>query len=150
MKAVHTVKIHSSGRGNRKRNSIIASLGLVAILCQSGCAVHYYDKQTGTEHLWGFGHMRTKVSPANEHVRSLVTGVQTVGVGIGIGQEDYSIAVGMSERLRLTVADDTAVRLDWPDHDFFKVQVGTRLDSISMAGTNSPSNQETTPTQNKP
>ncbi len=32
----------------------------------TGCAVHYYDQATGTEHLWGFGHLKMAVHPSNE------------------------------------------------------------------------------------
>ena len=45
------------------------------IVFASGCAVHYYDKETGTEHLWGFGHLRMKAEPSNDAVvRLVVTG----------------------------------------------------------------------------
>jgi hypothetical protein len=38
---------------------LIAGAFLVPFVC-SGCAVHYYSASTGTEHLWGFGHLKTR------------------------------------------------------------------------------------------
>ena len=38
----------------------------------AGCAVHYFDEATGTEHNWGFGHLKIKVAPPDEGLRALV------------------------------------------------------------------------------
>lgn len=96
-------------------------------LLTSGCAVHYYDKATGTEHLWGFGHMKMKVAPSGEGVRAIVKGTQTLGLGVGLGREDYYLSAGWSSQRILRVADDTCVRFEWPTADFFNVRVGTNF-----------------------
>ncbi|MFT4589665.1 MAG: hypothetical protein ACI8QF_003782, partial [Limisphaerales bacterium] len=52
-----------------------AVLAAVSLAFASGCAVHYYDKETGTEHLWGFGHLRMKAEPSEDGVvRAVMTG----------------------------------------------------------------------------
>ena len=58
------------------------------VLLNGGCAIHYFDSETGTEHIWGFGHMQMKVSASNEGVRAIVRGTETVGVAIGVGEDE--------------------------------------------------------------
>jgi len=90
-----------------------------------GCALHYYDAKTGTEHLWGFGHMKLKAAPPAEGVRAVVKGTESLGLDIGAGQDDYRIAVGWHSRRQIVVSSNTTVRLEWPNGDFFNVRVGS-------------------------
>src|SRR5262245_15830448 len=60
---------------------------LVAIL--GGCAIHYYDKETQAEHIWGFGHMKLKASVPQEGTRAIVKQTELLGLGIGVGSEHY-------------------------------------------------------------
>jgi hypothetical protein len=106
----------------------------------SGCAVHYFDTKSGTEHLWGFGHMKMKVVPPNEGVQAVVKGTETLGFNLAAGQEDYHIGLGWDYRRRIVVSSNAAVRLEWPNGDFFNVRVGT----IPPFATNSsPNNAKT-------
>ena len=102
---------------------------LLALCCEllftPGCAVHYYDRTSGTEHLWGFGHLKMKAAPPNEGVQALVKGIETLGVNLGAGQEDYHIGLGWDYRRRIVISSNAAVRLEWPNGDFFNVRVGT-------------------------
>jgi len=90
-----------------------------------GCAMHYYDKATGTEHLWGFGHLKMKSAPPNEGVQAVVKGTETLGFSLGAGQEDYHIGLGWDYRRRIVVGSNASVRLEWPNGNFFNVRVGT-------------------------
>jgi hypothetical protein len=92
----------------------------------SGCAIHYYDSRTGTEHLWGFGHLKMKSPPPNEGTKAVVTGVEMIGAGVQAGNEDYGISLGWTSHRKIAVGDDASVRLEWPDADFFNVRVGTK------------------------
>ncbi len=99
---------------------------LVSLLTQAiGCAVHYYDTKSGTEHLWGFGHMKMKAPPPNEGVQTVVKGTETLGLSLGAGQEDCHVGLGWDYRRRLSVSSNATVRLEWPTGDFFNVRVGT-------------------------
>lgn len=98
---------------------LAASLPLV-----NGCAVHYYDPKSGTEHLWGFGHMQLKVAPPAEGVQAVVKGTESLGLDIGAGQDDYRIALGWHRRRQIVVGSNAAVRFEWPNGDFFNTRVG--------------------------
>lgn len=121
----------------------LSSLVALATLLAStaGCAVHYYDKSTATEHLWGFGHFKMKAAPPNEGVLAFVNGVETLGFDLGLGQEDRHISVGWDLSRRITISSNAAVRLEWPNGDFFRVRVGTAppFRSSSSSVTESPS-----------
>jgi hypothetical protein len=91
-----------------------------------GCGLHYYDPDTGVNHLWGVGHLKMKLTSPAEGVRATVTGVQLLGVGVGVGQTNYYAQVGWSDiRLLRILHESTCVRLDWPSNDMFSIRVGT-------------------------
>jgi len=100
----------------------------------SGCAIHYFDPETGTEHLWGFGHLKMKVSTPNEGMQAVVRHTGTVGIAAGyLDQEGYIQAgVHWTERLDV-ISEDTAIRFEWPDNDLFNVRVGSELPALFTA-----------------
>lgn len=114
------------GRGT---GSNFGAVKWLALLCGlffiSGCALHYYDKKSGTEHLWGLGHMKMKAAPPNEGVQAVVKGTEMLGFHIGAGQEEYHIGLGWDYRRRIVISSNATVRLEWPNGDFFNVRVGT-------------------------
>ncbi len=92
----------------------------------AGCGVHYYDPDSGIDHVWGLGHMKMKLATPEEGVRAAVTGVQLIGLGIGAGRNDYYAQIGWRDaRMFKVLQDSTCVRLDWPSTDFFSIRVGT-------------------------
>jgi hypothetical protein len=99
-----------------------------SVLCASGCAIHYFDPATGTEHLWGFGHMKMKVAAPNEGLQAVVHGTGTVGIALGTLERQSYFHVGVQRRERLDVVDeDTAIRFEWPTNDLFHVRVGSEF-----------------------
>jgi hypothetical protein len=106
----------------------------------AGCAVHYYDKATGTENLWGFGHLKMAVHPSDEGVAAVVKGTQTLGLGLGVGRQDYYLTAGWSNQRYITVAENTSVRFEWPNADFFNIRVGTNFPTMARS-TNNPGNK---------
>jgi hypothetical protein len=100
------------------------SLAILAALF-TGCAVHYYDPRTGTEHLWGFGHMKMKSAPVDASATAVVSGVQTLGLSVGAGRDEAHITAGWDNRRRIILSTNASVSLLWPDEDFFNVRVGT-------------------------
>lgn len=91
-----------------------------------GCGVHYYDPDSGVDHVWGIGHLQMKLATPEEGVRAAVTGVQLIGFGIGAGRSDYYAQIGWRDaRMLRVLQESTCVRLDWPTSDIFSIRVGT-------------------------
>lgn len=94
-------------------------------LMPTGCAIHYYDKRTGTEHVWGLAHMRMKSAPVDDGIGAVVTGVETHGLSVGLGSQESHVTAGWDNRRRIVMGSNAAVRLEWPNSSFFNVRVGT-------------------------
>ena len=94
----------------------------------SGCAIQYYDRASGTDHLWGFGHLKMKATPPQEGVRATIKGTEVLGVGLAVGREDYFLSTGWNNQRKLSVIDtNTCIRLEWPSSDLFRVRIGTNF-----------------------
>lgn len=98
---------------------------LVVLMGTAGCAVHYYDRKTGTEHVWGVGHMTMKVVPPNEGVQAVVRSTSTAGLAVGSCDGQPYVALGWAAQQRVEVLDEnTAIRFEWPD-GFNSIRVGS-------------------------
>src|SRR5258708_18511956 len=104
---------------NLDRNYHNAELLLALLSCllamSTGCAVHYYDKQTGTEHLWGFGHLKMRAvpqrgdeSPFTNAVIAFVTGVRTLGFQLGAGEDFGGLVAGWDSRSRIVINSENS------------------------------------------
>lgn len=103
-------------------------LGLLIVLLGAGCAIHYFDPTTGTEHVWGVGHLKMKVGPPAEGLQAVVRGSDVVGLSVGRADQQTYFTLGWHRTQRLDVLQEsTAVRLAWPDGDFVNVRVGSRF-----------------------
>lgn len=107
-----------------KFNKFAISISILALT--SGCAFQYYDADTQTDHIWGFGHMAMKAEPPSEDVKAVVKGSQIIGFSVGTRKEQQFLTFGYENAQRLEVVHpDTALRLEWPDSDLFKVRIGS-------------------------
>jgi hypothetical protein len=121
---------------------VTRSVTCALLLFSGGCALHYYDKSSATEHLWGFGHMKMRAVPQRHDeppfsnaVIAFVTGVRTAGLNFGAGSEFAGIGAGWDSRSRLIIrAEGAEFFLLWPTNtvrlpqdlkDFFTVRVGS-------------------------
>jgi hypothetical protein len=93
-----------------------------------GCAVHYYEEDTGIEHIWGFGHMKMKASKPSEELQAVVHGTDVLGVSIGKADKHGYFTVGW-QRLEFidVLKESTSIRLEWPDNTFGNVRVGSKF-----------------------
>lgn len=94
-----------------------------------GCAVHHYDAQSGTEDIWGIGHMRMKLGAPSQGVRAVISGTDVVGLAGGFGDEFFMLFGWERESHVRVVDENTSVRLEWPNADLFNVRVGSELPS---------------------
>lgn len=112
-------------------------LGL-PIFLQFGCAIHYHDAKTGTEHVWGLAHVKMRVAliegppglpAAPAPPPAVATQVDTFGLGLHFGNgapgADSGLSLGWDRRTRLLAPDDTALSLEWPTSRLFDVRVGS-------------------------
>ena len=101
---------------------------LFALAVVSGCAIHYYDKDTGVQHIWGFGHMTMKAAKPNEGLQAVVHGADLLGLSIGKADKHSFLTAGW-QRLRFieVLKQSTSIRLEWPDSSFLKVRVGSKF-----------------------
>lgn len=102
------------------------SVLIVATTALGGCAIHHFDSDTGTEHVWGFGHMKMKVGVPNEGVRVAIRATDTFGLSAGLGDGDGAAVLGYHSLRHLKVVHENAsVRLEWPNSDLFNIRVGS-------------------------
>lgn len=91
----------------------------------NGCALHYYDKETGAEHIYGFGHMVMKVTPQTDAHKAVVLGTDLMGLGFGQNREGGFLSFGWNSQRRIAIFDDnTTVDLIWPDSSFLNTRIG--------------------------
>jgi len=106
------------------RIMLIASVFFVL----TGCAVHYYDTATGTEHIWGFGHMKMKATKPNESLQAVVYGTDTIGVSIGKAANQNYLTIGWQNLEYIDILkESTSIRLEWPNSDFINVRIGSKF-----------------------
>lgn len=115
----------------------------------AGCGIHYYDTRTGTEHLWGFGHLRMRVVPPTNGPQAVVKGYTVVGGKVGGSADDYGVAFGYDSRRLIQIAPEGArFTLEWPDASFFNVRIGTNTPFLDAPA--SPLSPDPTPTPTEP
>lgn len=114
-----------------RRLRVVGTLLLPAALTlsQSGCALRYYDAQSGTEHIWGLAHVKMRVAPAaGSPAPSLATQSETVGLGLHLGSgaadTGSGLALGWDRRTRVVLPEDGAMSLEWTSTQLFDVRVG--------------------------
>ena len=103
-------------------------MSLLLAVALNGCAIHYYDTDTQTEHVWGVGHMMMKAAQSNEGLEAIVHGTDAVGISIGKTSRQSYFTIGWQRLQYIDVLNEsTAVRLEWPDGTFANVRVGSKF-----------------------
>lgn len=99
---------------------------LTASVLASSCAIHYYDKESEAEHIFGFGHLVMKASsPKNSH-QAIVQGSDIWGLGLGTKDNGAFFSLGWDSVRKIKIIDkNTIVDLRWPDSDFFNTRIGS-------------------------
>jgi len=101
---------------------------LVPIQMLSGCAIHSYDKKTGTEHVWGIGHVALRVIDENEGLQGVVRETEFVGLALSSCPEELFIGAGYNKQQRLHIIDaDAQIRLEWPTADMLNIRIGSEF-----------------------
>jgi hypothetical protein len=98
---------------------------IAATFLLAGCAYRYVDA-SGTEHLWGIGHLTARVTRPTGELRATVTGASTVGLAIGAMPDEGYVALGYAHQERVQLADDALVCIARPQLGALGIHVGSR------------------------
>lgn len=100
-----------------------------AIVCVhlAGCAVYYRDRDSGAEHIWGFGHLSMKVIPPVEEKQAIIQRTTLTGVAVGMDNGSLGMSVGFNQREHILIYDENvAITIQRPpSNDFFYFKIGT-------------------------
>jgi hypothetical protein len=104
----------------------IGILVLIGLLL-SGCAVYYRDRDTGAEHIWGFGHLSVKTVPPSKGKQALVQRMTLTGIAAGLDNGSLGMSAGWDRREHILIYDENAaVTIQRPpSNDFFYFKIGT-------------------------
>jgi len=106
---------------------IIFLSAVVAVFTCGGCAVHYFDADNNTEHIWGMGHMAMKIGAPHEGLKAVACRTDVVGVAVGSLQNDVHLELGWGARQRIEIVDEnTALCLAWPRGSFYNARIGSK------------------------
>lgn len=93
-------------------------LVLVLLFHISGCVVYYHDIETGADHIWGIGHLATKVSEPDNGKQAVIRKATLAGIALGIEEESLGMSVGWNQRERIVIYDEnTSISIQKPDSD---------------------------------
>jgi hypothetical protein len=93
----------------------------------TNCALYYRDIESGTDHLWGFGHLATKISEPNDKKQAVIRQVTLAGFGLDVEDESFEISAGwhQSERIHL-YEENAAISIQRPENgDSFLFKFGS-------------------------
>jgi hypothetical protein len=124
---------------NKKFMLIVVFLNIL-----ESCAVYYHDEKTGAEHIWGFGHIVTKVAPPKEGSKAVIRRASLAGLMAGIENEAFDISAGWNSRERITVYDaNSSLRIERPpSDDFFLFKIGSYPPALRTTRTNNQLNDK--------
>jgi hypothetical protein len=103
-----------------------ATFALIGLLLSS-CAIYYRDRDTGAEHIWGFGHLSVKTLPPNEGKQALVQRMTLTGIAVGMDNGSLGVSAGYDRREHILVFDENAAMTieRHPSNDFFNFKIRT-------------------------
>jgi hypothetical protein len=93
----------------------------------SGCAVYYRDRDSGAEHIWGFGHLSMKVISPNEGKQGIVQRTTLTGIAVGSDNGSLGFSIGWDQREHILIYEENAALTIErpPSNDFFYFKIGT-------------------------
>jgi len=101
---------------------------IMLFLSLSSCGIYYRDEETGAEHIWGIGHLATKVSAPEDGKQAVIRKATLAGISFGVEEGAIGTSVGWDQRERIAIYDEnTAISILRPKEDnFFLFKFGTQ------------------------
>lgn len=106
---------------------VSTSILLIIELLMSSCAIYYRDRDTGAEHIFGFGHLSVKTSPPKEGKQALIQRMTLTGLAAGLDNGALGVSAGWDRREHILIYDEnTAITIQRPpSNEFFYFKIGT-------------------------
>ncbi len=126
----------------------IGMLVLVGFLL-SGCAIYYRDRDTGAEHIFGFGHLSVKTIPPHEGKQAIVQRMTLTGLAAGLDNGSLGVSVGYDRREHILISgDNTAITIEsHPSKDYFYFKIGTYPSGLGYFQSNTSTQDKKEPKQ---
>ncbi|MGJ0514366.1 MAG: hypothetical protein ACR65O_01300 [Methylomicrobium sp.] len=101
---------------------------IILILSVSSCGIYYRDEETGAEHIWGIGHLATKVTAPENGKQAVIRKATLAGIAFGLEEGAVGTSVGWDQRERIAIYDEnTAIAIQRPEDDnFFLFKFGAQ------------------------
>jgi hypothetical protein len=109
-------------------NLTLFILILILIITLPGCAIYYWDAKTGAEHIWGIGHLATKISAPEDGKQVVISKATLVGINFGIEEGKIGVSTGWDKRERIMIYDgNTSISILRPENNnFFLFKFGSQ------------------------
>lgn len=123
------------------------SMLLFVGILMSSCAVYYRDRDTGAEHIWGFGHLAVKTVPPHDGKQALVQRMTLTGLAAGIDNGSFGMSAGYDRREHILISDkNMAITIEsHPSRDFFYFKIGTYPSDLGFSQSNTDTHKEKEP-----
>jgi hypothetical protein len=101
---------------------------MMLIFSVSSCGIYYQDGETGAEHIWGIGHLATKISAPEDGKQASLHKVTLAGIALAMENGELGMSVGWNQRERIAIYDEnTAISIQRPEDDnLFKFKFGSK------------------------
>ncbi|QPK65356.1 hypothetical protein IVG45_10685 [Methylomonas sp. LL1] len=91
---------------------------IMLIFSVSSCGIYYRDEETGAEHIWGIGHLATKVSAPEDGKQAVISKATLAGMAFGIEDGAVGTSIGWNQRERISIYDENAaIAIQRPEDD---------------------------------
>ncbi len=101
----------------------------------SGCAIHYFDAGTGTEHVWGIGHIALQANSAGSDRLAFGYRVDTVGFALGSLRDEKYLGFGWNSHQHLEIVDPaSSLCIGSPDGSLYNWRVGSSAPTKQHCG----------------
>jgi hypothetical protein len=106
---------------------VLTSVFVIIGLLMSSCAVYYRDRNSGADHIWGFGHLSMKVAAPKEERQAIIQRTTLTGLAVGLDNGSFGLSVGWDQREHILIYDkNTALSIERPPtNDSYYFKIGT-------------------------
>lgn len=119
-------------------NPIKLVFSISLLLSVSSCGIYYRDEVSGSEHIWGIGHLATKVTAPEGDKQGVIRKATMVGIALTMEEGAVGISAGWDQRERIAIYNEnTSISVQRPeDGNFFLFRFGSQPPAPILSGNN--------------